>query len=145
MGADTRDADGLEAKRARDGVDLRTGGGAAPAAPGFVAEEITGNYTGEDLEQMRARRPTPDRFKKLEEAKDELGKRIGAVEIGVTEIRGDQRVQGVLLSELHDDMKARRSDDQDAKKQSRERVTKVLSGAIALFSSGAFIHWLVTK
>ncbi len=39
--------------------------------PSFVEEEITGHYTGKDLQERRSRRQTPERFQHIERRQDE--------------------------------------------------------------------------
>ncbi len=47
---------------------------ASQGVPGFVDEEFTGRYEGEDLARLRARRPTPERVSRLEKRVDKLDK-----------------------------------------------------------------------
>lgn len=68
---DDRDAEGLAARRDREN-----------AVKEFAGDEITGQYEGEELEEARSRRPTPDRIKRLEKKQDEL-------KAEHTELKGD--------------------------------------------------------
>jgi hypothetical protein len=112
----------------------------------FESEDLTGQIeAGPELEAARARRPTPQRLSLLERKHDSLHKTLHETREEVADIRGDQKAQGVLLSELHDDMKARREDQADAKKHTRERITKAIGGVFALLTSGAVIHYIAGK
>jgi hypothetical protein len=46
------------------------------AVPEFVPDEVTGQYEGEDLARMRAKRPTDKRLEKLEEKHDSLDGKV---------------------------------------------------------------------
>jgi len=48
--------------------------------PSFVAEEGTGRHEGEELQRIRSNRPTPVRFKKVEERQDKFELKL--VELG---------------------------------------------------------------
>ncbi len=54
-----RDVQGMSARRARDA-----------AASTFGDDEVTGQYEGEELHRMRARRPTVERIQRLEDKHD---------------------------------------------------------------------------
>lgn len=112
----------------------------------FDAEDLTGQIDGvEDLATARARRPTPQRLAHLERKHDSLAKDVAETRVDIAEIRGDQKAQGVLLSELHADMTARRADGADAKMHGRERVTKAIGAVFALITSGAALHYIAGK
>jgi outer membrane murein-binding lipoprotein Lpp len=53
--------------------------------PVFVGEEVTGAYEGDELREIRSRRPTDKRIERLEDKHDELRS-------DVREIRDDQKV-----------------------------------------------------
>jgi hypothetical protein len=122
--ANERDIASAQARRERERV------------PEFVTEECTGQYEGADLDAARARRPTPQRLAVLERKHDKLSEDVAQTREDVAEIRGHH---GAILNELHDDMKARRADAADAKKNARERVTKVIGG---LASGGVIVEIL---
>jgi hypothetical protein len=100
---DDRDADGYAARRERD-----------DAVKEFVGEEITGQYEGEELEQHRERRPTPDRIRRLEKKHDEVKDDLKNVKDDLKNTR----------SELKGDIKDVRSD------------VKTLSGHVSNLSAG---------
>lgn len=61
------------------------------AAPEFVAEDVTGQYTGDELRTQRARRPTPERITRLEDKHDELVGTVTEVRLDVREMRAEVR------------------------------------------------------
>ena len=87
---DERDSEGFAARKERDAL-------AASRAPEFVAEEITGNYVGVELEERRARRPTDLRIKILENKHDEL-------KTDLREVRSDVRTVSGQVSDLREDV-----------------------------------------
>ncbi len=72
-----RDHEGIAAKRERE------------AAPPFVEPEITGNYTGEELAEMRAtQRPMPTRISRLEQKHDSLDAKVGDIDTRTARMEG---------------------------------------------------------
>lgn len=94
---DDRDAEGLAARRERDSVVKE-----------FAGEEITGQYEGEELEEFRARRPTPDRIKRLEKKQDELKadveKKHDEIKRDVAEVRSDLKTVSGQVSDMRSDV-----------------------------------------
>lgn len=91
------------------------------AIPVEVPDEVTGNYQGDELRDIRARRPTPERVQRLEEKHDALlakldehGERIGRVEVAVAGVGGKMEILPKLVESLQDATKAM---------QQREHVT----------------------
>jgi hypothetical protein len=99
---DDRDAEGYAARRERES-----------AANEFVSEEITGKYEGEELDQYREHRPTPDRIRRLEKKHDE--------------VKDD-------LKNVKDDLKSTRSELKGDIKDVRTDV-KALSGHVSSLST----------
>lgn len=64
---------------------------ATPAAgiPTFLDEDCTGKHEGDDLREMRARRPTDERVGRLEDKHDELVASVGEWRIETTEQLGN--------------------------------------------------------
>lgn len=105
----------------------------------FLDEPATGVVTGPELDERRARRKTPQRFRRLEERADladdrhiEVLERIGGIDL-------TQAEHGVILKNLDEDRKARQADEADAKKHTRERWTSVIRG---LFSGAVVVEIL---
>lgn len=63
-----RDIAGFAARKERD------------AAPVEIPMEITENYTGDQLKEMRAKRPTDERIGRLEEKHDKLSEAVFRME-----------------------------------------------------------------
>ena len=73
-----------------------------------IWDSATGRYEGEELERVRARRPTPERLRILERKQDEDRTRLdGLVEVvtdvrvSVGEMRGELRAALSLVPEKH--------------------------------------------
>lgn len=128
-----RDMQGLAAKRDRESV------------PFEVPEEITGSYEGDELQEMRELRPTDKRIGRLEQKHDSLARVVNdfRADIGakVGEMSGKLDVLPKLVEMVSNAQHLQAQDNLDARKHSRERVTKIIGGAIALVTSGAFIGW----
>lgn len=150
-----RDLDGLAAKRDRNERS-------APVPQGF--EDDSGNYTGDDLAAIRARRPTPQRIGHLEERVDgvvnafgefraeharDLGEVTSAVGTLTGEVRGLKTVIEASTRREHYTFKsqvevdtAQKLEVVTAKGDRRKlilQVVKIVGGAIALaatFSAG---------
>lgn len=58
-----------------------------PAAPVYVAEELTDRYEGEELAKQRTKRPTDERIGRLEQKSDETRADVKALTAIVTETR----------------------------------------------------------
>ena len=58
------------------------------ATPEFIAEDVTGQYQGEELARFRARRPTDERIGRLEAKHDKLVETVGAVDKTVANMAG---------------------------------------------------------
>jgi hypothetical protein len=127
-----RDIAGLAAKRERE------------AAPAFIEEELTGQYEGEELAEMRAtRRPMPTRISRLEQKHDDLAKSVGETREIVAEMSGKLDVLPSLVDAVKgmaerastrehvtftaqvDVDKARQLDSIDASKGKRDLYLKV--------------------
>ncbi len=111
-------------------VDKRT---PSHGAPEFVAEEVTGSYEGEELAAIRARRPTPTRFKKLEEFKDEITKDVGSIKLSIVRIesRNETTSQSLTNIEQHlSDLRHRQRIEHEAEVavETAEKVAGVAIG-----------------
>ncbi len=82
--------------------------------PEFIGEVGTGVVEGEALDAIRERRPTPMRFKKLEEFKDAATKDIGDIKVSIAKIEGDIKTTSVSLLNI---------DKHLSENRHRERVT----------------------
>jgi uncharacterized coiled-coil protein SlyX len=129
-----RDMAGLAAKRERE------------SAPDFVEPEITGNYEGDELANVRARRPTPMRLSRLETKHDELRDVVTEMRVEVSGMSGKLDVLPSLVSAVRDSVKSSQQrehvadlDELDEKKNKRERITKVLGW---LFGGGILLQIL---
>jgi hypothetical protein len=58
------------------------------AIPDFVEPEATGNYEGEELARIRARRPTSERLRRLEEKHDALSETVIDLRVGIGTMSG---------------------------------------------------------
>jgi hypothetical protein len=58
------------------------------AIPDFVEPEATGNYEGEELARIRARRPTSERLARLEEKHDGLVETVTDVRVSIGAMSG---------------------------------------------------------
>lgn len=89
-----RDLAGLQARKERD---------AAPTVE--ISGEITGRYDGDELLQMRSKRPTDERIAKLEAKHDTLVETVTEVRLDVREMRAEVRTLvkhvELALSEQH--------------------------------------------
>ena len=121
------------------------------SAPHFITEETTGVIDGVELERVRERRPTPERFKALEVTKDEHTAQISALEKShlqlaavVGEVVGQLKVLPKLFENLEkavdrmaDERKSERDEAGDIRKTRRERITLALKGIVG---GGALIE-----
>lgn len=94
-----RDLDGLAARRER--------ARSAPFGVPVTFDEVTGNYEGEELAQMRARRPTDMRLRILEQKQDDdradhkaLVAKVDQIHVDVAGMRGELSVLPKLLDLL---------------------------------------------
>jgi uncharacterized coiled-coil protein SlyX len=130
-----RDMSGLAAKRERE------------AAPFEVEPEITGNYTGPELAEMRATRRPETRMALLEEKQDRDREAHHELVSVVSDLRVDVAKMSVKLDALPQlvaMLTADKADALDARKHGRERVTKIIGG---LFSAGvlaAIVGWILS-
>jgi hypothetical protein len=70
------------------------------SVPQFVSEDITSQYSGEDLRRARSRRPTPERIAHLEDKHDQLSSVVCEMRVDLAEIRGDTKVQNASLATI---------------------------------------------
>jgi predicted transcriptional regulator len=108
-----RDIAGLAARRVRERIG---------AVPEFVAEEVTGQYQGEELAQMRARRPTDQRIARVEEKFDALESTVSDMRVEVGKIDGKLDVLPRLLSLLE----GKNTNEHETKRQGMASRTKVI-------------------
>lgn len=128
---------------------------------------ITGVHSGPELARARAARPTAERLERLEVKHDDLAKHVGDMRESVGKMAGQLEVLPKLVDAIEKsaDRSAQREhvtftaqvdvdkagriatirDVADAKKARRHLVTKIATGAIALLTSGAALHWLIGK
>jgi len=94
---DDRDAEGLAARREREGVVKE-----------FPSEEITGSYEGEELEARRRGRAPDERFGHLEKKHDELKhdveKKHDELKKDVSEVRADVKVLSGHVGDMRADV-----------------------------------------
>jgi hypothetical protein len=125
-----RDIAGMAARRERQ---------AAPrGVPEFVAEELTGNYEGEELARMRARRPTPHRLALLETKHDDLAGTVGEMRVDVARIDGKLDVLPELLSILRGKSVAQQAahvTEHETKRLGMANRTKVVLAVVALLGT----------
>ena len=128
-----------------------------------MAQEVTGVHTGEALKQMRAARPTEQRFEHIEGRIDGLSEHVNTVAVAVAELkvlpdlvrslekavdRTLQRDHVTFTSQVQVDTAgaiAKIEDTADAKKTRRALLAKIVAGVAALLTSGAGLHWLLEK
>lgn len=77
-------------------------------------EDLTGNYKGDELKELRSKRPTDKRLEKLEGFKDEVIERLGKVEVAVADLGGQMKIVPELIGAMK---------DATAAMQQREQVT----------------------
>lgn len=132
MGDDGRIASGREHRRV------------LTPRPPETFDENSENYQGEELRQIRARRPTPERIAKLEEKHDELRGEVIAIGTkqmdlvaAVSEIKGD--VKGVVASnakvlgsfETYMELQAQRPHGDSIMRVAREEANKTTTATLA--------------
>lgn len=129
-----RDVEGFHARRERD---------ARAAVPEELPDEVTGQYQGEELDRVRARRPTPVRLQLLEKKHDDLDAKVDKIAVDVSKIDGALSVVPKLLDVLEkfghvglvatvDVNKAKALDPIEAAKARRALVTQLVGGVIAI-------------
>lgn len=97
----------------------------------FVSEECTGRYEGEDLQRVRARRPTPERIARLELKHDRLAE-------VVTDVRVDVKTLLVLAEESKAERERRVAMEEQAqtlalaKRKTWPAIIKAIGAALAL-------------
>lgn len=142
----------------------------AAQTPGPISWDeapVTGVHTGEALAEARARRPTDVRFAHIEGRLDETAKTANATALAVAGMAGElkvlpelvdmikqsaaraeQREHVTFTSQVQVDTAGRLAtiaDTADARRTRRALVAKVVAGAVALVTSGAFLHWLLGR
>lgn len=159
MGADERDVAGMRARAERQ-KSYATGVPIVRAGD----ELDTGRCdTPEEVREMRARRPTPERISKLEIKHDELAKTVAETKALVAVVNAKTDGQTLLIQEIQrgvtriadrDDVKfqsnltineAQKLDTIDAGKTRRWLIAK---GAAALVGGGSLlelVHWIAGK
>lgn len=122
---------------------------AALAAPSFDTEEVTGQYSGDELRAIRSKRTTSERLERLEVKHDDLkqdfGNRLGRVEIAVADMGGQFKIIPSLINTMQDATKAMQQRDHvtftakvdvdkavaidvvEASKAKREWITKTIA------------------
>lgn len=101
-----RDVAGFAARQERD------------AAPEQVDEDVTGQYSGEVLRVMRARRGTHERIGRLEEKHDKLADEVGEIAKNSREMKGSL---GMLVEMTG---KAEAAREAREKREAEERASK---------------------
>jgi hypothetical protein len=71
----------------------------SPGVPAFVDDDLTGQYAGEDLAQRRAKRPTDERIKRLEDKHDKLDDKVDDIHGDVREMRGELKAALGFMAE----------------------------------------------
>lgn len=130
-----RDAEGFAAKRERE------------AAPPFVEPEITGNYTGPELAEMRATRRPETRLALLEEKQDKDREAHHELVSVVSDLRVDVAKMSVKLDALPQlvaMLSADKADALDARKHGRERLTKIIGGVFSAGVLTAIVAWILS-
>lgn len=132
-----RDTEGYAARKERESKERESAGVPAP----FDREEITGKYTGEDLAERRAQRPTLERISILERKSDEHAKAMAEV-IGELKLLPEllallrsfataaQEREGVHFAAQVEIGKDQAKDKIDAKRVRRRTVAKVVTGVL---------------
>lgn len=121
--------------------------------PVAVDEDVTGQYEGEELDAVRARRPTPDRFRVLERKSDGFDVRLGTLEVTVgriderTSTTADQVAQLVEIEQTKRleglRLKTAEAEDAIAKRRStRELAARVVGWAITGGGIVEILHWI---
>ncbi len=139
MSQTERDTTGFAARKERDAV-------VQPIV--FGPEEITGKYTGEELAEKRARRPTDERLSRLETKHDDLAAQVSDVHAEVSHISGQLTVLPELVGIIRgfaesaqgrenvhfaaqvDIGKAQAKDVIDARRVKRRTIAKVVGGVL---------------
>jgi hypothetical protein len=122
------------------------------AIPTPVRDEVTGNYSGPELESIRARRPTPERLLRLERKQDQADEfkavivdRLGHLEGAVGGL--DAKVE--ILIDLHRQEREDRRAETSVEKVrigSRAKIVVAIAGACgALFSAVAYALYALAK
>lgn len=109
------------------------------AAPEFVEEECTGRHDGEELEHLRARRPTPERLRRLESKQDDdrkahqdLAKLVNETRVELAGVRGELKV----LPELVELIKGKSADEQKTERVRLNTRAKIIIALVGLGSAG---------
>jgi uncharacterized coiled-coil protein SlyX len=124
-----RDLAGIAARRERNRASPARG------VPEFTTDELTGNYQGEDLARMRARRPTPNRLERLEKKQDEDRAEIKTLTTTVSDLRVDvANIDGKLdvLPELLQLIRGKSADDNKTTRHIMTTRAKVILAVVGL-------------
>ncbi len=108
------------------------------AAPVYVEPEATGNYEGEELRRIRARRPTPQRLERLEDKHDQLVESVSDLREGFGRVEGqlailvrhtdEQTRQRAAEAELD---RAEKLDVVAGRKWTRDQIGRVVGVAVS--------------
>lgn len=110
----------------------------ALGVPAFPADEITGQYDGDDLAKARAQRPTDARIARVEKKQDEdradhkaLALIVTDIQIDVAGMRGELKV----LPELVALIKGQHATEHETKRQGMTNRTKVILAVLTVITS----------
>lgn len=117
------------------------------AVPIPVDGDITGVYEGEELEQRRSRRPTPERLRILERKHDDLAKVVNETNVTVANMSGKLDVLPELVSMVREqaDRAVERQDKrEDAEHENqldiaKHRRTRVTQAVGWFFTGGGLV------
>jgi len=97
------------------------------AVPVEIPSEITGQYEGDQLAEVRAMRKPDDRFERLEIKHDKLDakvetldQKVDRVEIAIATVGGKMDLLPQMFQNLHDEMKTKREEGHVILKQTLE-------------------------
>jgi hypothetical protein len=124
-------------------------------------EDATGVISGPDLDAVRERRPTPVRFKHVEDKLDDHANRLGRVEVAVAGLAGEMKIFPKLTETMERSIVALQQRDQvtfdahmtvgtakaldkiEVKKWKRGLFGSLVAAAIA--GGGALLHYLAGR
>lgn len=135
-----------------------------------LPEEVTGNYEGEALRAIRARRPTDQRIGRVEEKQDKFEEKQDKLEMVVSDLREDvgkmsgkldilpelvsvlrnaserssQRETITLTAQVDVD-KAQKLDVLDARKMRRALIAKVIAAVVGAVVSVEVVHAILHR
>lgn len=102
-------------------------------------DEITGNYEGQDLARMRARRPTDKRLELVETKHDVLAKDVGELRVQAARIEGKLDVLPRLLELVEGKQTAANlahANEHETKRHGMAHRTKVVLGILGVITTG---------